>query len=101
MAHTENSVVVYVDDEEKESVRQQAKKQGKSMSRYLLDLHLNQTVGKTTDAVKILYDRYIKNSPGINTWASVVASVCIRGENSETFHQAIKLHDVDVPKQPI
>ena len=37
----------------------------------------------------------------INTWASAVASVCIRGENSETFHQAIKFHDIDVPKQPI
>ena len=46
MAHTENSVVVYVDDEEKESVRQQAKKQGKSMSRYLLDLHLIKPLAK-------------------------------------------------------
>ena len=63
MAHTENSVVVYVDDEEKELICQEAKKRRKSMSRYLLDLHLNQTVGKTTDAVKILHDRYIKNSP--------------------------------------
>ena len=61
MAHTENSVVVYVDDEEKESIRQEAKKYGKSMSRYLLDLHLNQIVGKTADAVKILHDRYIRD----------------------------------------
>lgn len=40
MAHTENMIVVYVSDEEKEQIRDLAKKYRKSMSRYLLDLHL-------------------------------------------------------------
>jgi len=39
-AHTQNSVVVYVSHEEKEDIRNEAKKLGFSMSNYLLNLHL-------------------------------------------------------------
>lgn len=39
-AHTQDAVVVYVTKEEKKEIKETAKKAGKSMSRYLLDLHL-------------------------------------------------------------
>ena len=39
VAHTQNSVTVYTSDAEKEEIRDTAKKAGKSMSQYLLDLH--------------------------------------------------------------
>lgn len=38
-AHTQNSVTVYVDNNEKEEIRNSAKRRNKSMSKYLLDLH--------------------------------------------------------------
>jgi len=38
-AHTQNSVVVYTSDVEKEDIREAAKSLSKSMSQYLLDLH--------------------------------------------------------------
>lgn len=38
-AHTQNSVTVYVDNNEKEEIRNSAKLRNKSMSKYLLDLH--------------------------------------------------------------
>lgn len=41
MAHTERTIAVYVDKHEKEEIKKAAKDCGKSMSRYLLDLHLN------------------------------------------------------------
>ena len=39
-AHTQDAVVVYVSKEEKKEIKTTAKRIGKSMSRYLLDLHL-------------------------------------------------------------
>ena len=41
MAHTQNMIVVYVSDEEKRQIKLSAYINGKSMSRYLLDLYLN------------------------------------------------------------
>lgn len=38
--HTQNAVVVYVTNEEKKEIKKTAKECDKSMSRYLLDLHL-------------------------------------------------------------
>ena len=48
MAHTENMIVVYVSNEEKEQIRNVAKIYGKAMSRYLLDLHLYRVIGYRT-----------------------------------------------------
>jgi len=42
VTHTQDSVVVYVTKEEKEDIRKTAREQNKSMSKYLLDLHLKQ-----------------------------------------------------------
>jgi len=54
MAHTENSVVVYVNDEEKIEIKNTAKECGKSMSKYLLDLHkLNQEINKPSTDILI------------------------------------------------
>jgi len=45
MAHTQNTIVVYMTNEEKERIRISAKLYSKSMSRYLLDLYLNRSLG--------------------------------------------------------
>jgi len=55
MAHTEDMVVVYVNDEEKIEIKNTAKECGKSMSKYLLDLHkLNQEINKPSALLGIL-----------------------------------------------
>jgi len=45
MAHTEKMIAVYVTDDEKERIRKSAKLYRKSMSRYLLDLYINRSLG--------------------------------------------------------
>lgn len=46
-AHTQDAVVVYVSDEEKKEIKKTAREERKSMSRYLLDLHLKHIERKT------------------------------------------------------
>jgi len=45
-AHTQNMIVVYVTNQEKEEIRLVAKAHAKSMSRYLLDLHFKNIESK-------------------------------------------------------
>ena len=45
-AHTQNMIVVYVTNQEKEEIRLVAKAYAKSMSRYLLDLHFKNIESK-------------------------------------------------------
>lgn len=45
ITHTQDMVVVYVSREEKEQIRKSSGIVRKSMSRYLLDLHLNRSIG--------------------------------------------------------
>ena len=52
VAHTQNSVVVYVSNTEKEEIRDNAKKVGKSMSQYLLDLHKENTKFRPCSSVE-------------------------------------------------
>lgn len=57
MAHTERVIAVYVDIYEKEEIRKAAIECGKSMSRYLLDLHLKNVVSNLKRRSKNHADR--------------------------------------------
>ena len=48
-AHTQTAIAVYSTFDEKREIKAAAKREGKSMSRYLLDLHLEHIEKESND----------------------------------------------------
>jgi AraC-like DNA-binding protein len=72
MAHTQDSIAVYVTSKEKEEIKETAKKEGKSMTRYLLDLHLERrnmathTPSSEKDSPEVSFSKKKKDYSFIN-----------------------------------